>query len=194
MPDTSFFSFCNELLVKYKDNKDVMIISGTNLGNSFGSDSYFFSRYGQIWGWATWRDAWNKYERNILANDKLLKFRSRQEKVFWNKNFSNVIWDVQWAIYSVWKNNGIAVIPNKNLVTNIGFGLDATYYTDENSINSNIELSAMSFPLRHPINIGINGSIEDVFFYNHYYIPIHRKIKNRLRNILVSLGLFTDGS
>ena len=189
LPDPSFFSYCNELLFKYKDNKEVMIISGTNLGNSFGSDSYFFSRYGQIWGWATWRDAWNKYERTIITNDKSLKFRSRQEKSFWNKNFTNVIWDVQWAIYSVWKNSGIAVIPNKNLVSNIGFGLDATYYTDENSINSNIELSAMSFPLRHPIEIGINGSIEDVLFYNHYYVPIHKKIKNKLGRILGSWGL-----
>jgi hypothetical protein len=194
LPDPSFFSFCDELLVKYRENKNVMIISGTNLGNSFGSDSYYFSRYGQILGWATWRDAWNKYERKIITNDKFLKFRSRQEKNFWNKNFSNVIWDVQWAIYSVWKNNGIAVIPNKNLITNIGFGLDATYYTDETSINSNIELSSMSFPLRHPVKIEINSSIEDIFFYNHYYVPIQRRIKNKLKKILHSLGLFTEGS
>jgi hypothetical protein len=188
LPDSSFFSYCNELLVKFKDNKEVMIISGTNLGNSFGSDSYFFSRYGQIWGWATWRDSWSKYERTIISNDRSLKFRSRNEKIFWNKNFSNVIWDVQWAIYSVWKNNGIAVVPNKNLVTNIGFGTDATYYTDENNINSNIELSAMSFPLKHPIEIGINDSIEDVFFYNHYYVPLHKKIKNKLVKVLSSIA------
>lgn len=187
LPDQSFFSFCDELLVKYRDNNEVMIISGTNLGNSFGNDSYFFSRYGQIWGWATWRDSWNKYERTIIANDKSVKFRSRKEKKFWVKNFANVIWDVQWAIYSVWKNNGIAVIPNKNLVSNIGFGLDATFYKDENNINSKIELSKLSFPLSHPNEIRINDSIEDVFFSNHYYVPIFKKIKNKLLMVLSSL-------
>lgn len=187
LPDTSFFTYCNELLFKYKDNNQVMIISGTNLGNSFGSNSYFFSRYGQIWGWATWRDAWHKYERNIIENDADLKFRSTREKNFWKKNFSNVIWDVQWAIYSIWKNNGIAIIPNKNLVSNIGFGIDATNYTDENSINSKIELSSMNFPLKHPLEIGIDNSIENVFFDKHYYVPIHKKVKNKLVKIFSSL-------
>lgn len=194
LPETSFFTFCNELLIKYKDNNEVMIISGTNLGNSFGSDSYFFSRYGQIWGWATWRDAWHKYERNIIKNDAGLKFRSLREKNFWQKNFLNVIWDVQWAIYSVWKNNGIAIIPNKNLVSNIGFGIDATNYTDEKSINSNIELSTMSFPLKHPLEVEIDNSIENVFFDNHYYVPVHKKVKNKVVKIYASLVSKLDNS
>jgi len=180
LPDPSFFYYCNELLEKYKDKEEVMLVSGTNLGNSYGSYSYFFSRYGQIWGWATWRDSWKKYERTIILNDKSLNFRSSRERKFWNKNFSNVIWDVQWAIYSVWKNKGLAVIPNKNLVTNIGFGAEATNYIDDNNINSNIELSSMSFPLSHPHEIHIDDLIEDVFFYNHYYLSFYEKVRKKL--------------
>ena len=183
LPDVSFFRYCEELLSKYKDNNEVMLISGTNLGNSFGNDSYYFSKYGQIWGWATWKSAWFKYERNIYYNGSDLKYNSIKEKKFWQKNFRDVVWDVQWAIYSVWKNNGIAILPNTNLVTNIGFGIGATNYIDDNSVNSKIELSAIDFPLNHPNGIVINASIDKTLFTNHYYIPLKLRLVNKLKKI-----------
>lgn len=176
LPDLTFFPYCNELLSKYKDDKNVMMISGSNLGFKSGDSSYFFSKYGQIWGWATWKESWKKFERQIKINDSDLKFNSKREKKYWNKNFSRVIWDVQWAVYSVWKNDGIAILPNVNLISNIGFGSDATNYTDENNINAEIKTNSMNFPLIHPNIIEADTELDNDIFTKSYFVPLHKKI------------------
>jgi hypothetical protein len=66
--------------------------------------------------------------------------------------------------------------------------------TNEKSINSNIELSTMSFPLKHPLEVEIDNSIENVFFDNHYYVPIHKKVKNKVVKIYASLVSKLDNS
>ena len=65
LPDLSFFPYCSELLDKYKNIESIMLISGSNLGMKSGESSYYFSRYGQIGGWATWRSAWEKFEKML---------------------------------------------------------------------------------------------------------------------------------
>ena len=65
VPSINFFPYCNYLLEKYKNEDRVYMISGSNPSehNNFTDDSYlFFSKYGHIWGWATWKRAWNKYD------------------------------------------------------------------------------------------------------------------------------------
>jgi len=176
LPDLSFFPYCRELLQKYKDDNKVMMISGSNLGMKSGDSSYFFSNYGQIWGWATWRRAWEKYERTVNIKDKDIKFNSTQEKNYWRKNFSKIIWDVQWAVYSVWKNNGIAILPNVNLISNIGFGSDATNYTDKNNINSEIDTNPMIFPLTHPNTIMVKTEVDNKIFNHSYFVPLYKRI------------------
>lgn len=60
LPDPSFFRFCEEMLEKYRDDQRIGMISGDNLqfGRRRNNDSYYFSRYVHIWGWASWRDKW----------------------------------------------------------------------------------------------------------------------------------------
>jgi hypothetical protein len=176
LPDLSFFPYCTELLKKYQDDMRVMMISGTNLGMKSGNSSYFFSKYGQIWGWATWRRAWMNYERNIQINDKELKYSSIREKIFWERNFSRIIWDVQWAVYSIWKNNGISILPNVNLISNIGFDSEGTNYKDENSAHSRIEISSISFPLIHPDFIEMNPEFDSKFFKQIYYKSLYQML------------------
>ena len=65
LPSTSFFYFCKKLLIKYKNNTKISMICGTNLAQEKSKnikDSYFFSKYSNIWGWATWRRAWKHFE------------------------------------------------------------------------------------------------------------------------------------
>jgi len=190
LPDLSFFPYCSELLEKYKDDKRVMMISGTNLGMKSGSSSYFFSKYGQIWGWASWRRAWVNFERNVQINDKDIKYNSFQEKKFWKRNFSRIIWDVQWAIYSIWKNNGIAILPNVNLISNIGFDSDATNYTDENSANAKIRTSSIDFPLVHPNIIKINPEFDNKLFKQIFFVPLLTKLQLAGVKVITKLKLF----
>ena len=190
LPDLSFFPYCSELLSKYKDYKRIMMISGSNLGLKSGISSYFFSKYGQIWGWATWRRAWVNFERNVKISDNDVQFNSFQEKIFWKRNFSRIIWDVQWAIYSIWKNNGIAILPNVNLISNIGFDSEATNYTDESSTNSKIRTSSINFPLVHPDVIEINPEFDKELFEMIFFVPFHRKLHLAVVKRLKKLKFF----
>ena len=67
MPTVDFFPFCAELLERYRDSPEVMMIGGHNpLGMWDSTDgSYVFSRTAPIWGWATWRRAWSRYDPGL---------------------------------------------------------------------------------------------------------------------------------
>src|SRR3989344_9553516 len=132
-PDQSFFYFCQELFEYYRDNKKIMHISGDNFqyGKKRGFSSYYFSEYAHGWGWATWRRAWKFFDFNCVSPE--------QKK-------SN--WDKQWYL-SVRKQKGLAVLPNVNLVSNIGIGDNSTH-TKEPVHYANLPTKQMIFPLIHP--------------------------------------------
>lgn len=184
LPDPSFFLYCSELLDKYKDENQIMMISGSNMGHTSGAFSYFFSDYGQIWGWATWKRAWSNYEKEINVRNPPIKFLSSQEKRFWKRNFRTIIWDVQWAVYSVRKNKGIAILPNTNLISNIGFGPDATIYTEENSINANLESGSIAFPLIHPEKITVDKDVDLKIFKRNYHTTLYRRVIQKMNRSL----------
>jgi hypothetical protein len=147
LPDPSFFYFCQELLEKYKDNPKIMHISGNNFqkGRKRGSASYYFSGYTHSWGWATWARAW-KYNDFEMVGPELRKH----------------IWDKQW-LNSVKKQKGLAILPNINLVSNIGIGGDATH-TVEDTGYMNVPTKAMIFPLVHPHKVQRN-IMADFYIY-----------------------------
>ena len=163
LPNQAFFRFCEELLERYRDDERIGMISGSNLqfGQKRGIASYYFSRFTHIWGWATWRRAWKYYDCDAKSwpefhdggyLDSLVN--DRFERKFWAKTFQSVYdgsidtWDYQWVL-SNWKNSMISIIPNANLVSNIGFGLDATH-TKTGSNYSSIPVEDINFPLTHP--------------------------------------------
>ena len=141
LPDTSFFKFCEELLERYEDDHRVAHISGCNLHSDAVNfrESYCFSSIVNIWGWATWKRAWQNYDLKMSAWDKenksdFLKYwcNSKRELSGIRKMFDlhcnnpdPWTWDYQW-VYSCWKNKSYSIIPQKNLVTNIGIGPDAS--------------------------------------------------------------------
>jgi len=141
LPNSSFFKFCNKMLERYRYDMRVMHVSGANLLNSFtDSDaSYFFSEISIIWGWATWKRAWNLYDINMsgimsLSQNKTLPeiLKDKRYLNFWTNHFKHIMkknvdtWDAQWQ-YSIFSNNGIVITPFLNTVRNIGFGPDATH-------------------------------------------------------------------
>lgn len=67
--DPSFFQFCTELLHKYKDDTRVATISGNNFqcGQPRGDASYYFSKFLQVWGFATWRRSWQLYQGDLVG-------------------------------------------------------------------------------------------------------------------------------
>lgn len=142
LPTPDFFKFCGELLEYYRDNEKVWMVSGTNqMGEYKPEQSYHFLRLGSVWGWATWKRAWQHYDVNMkdwpenrgiwqrLFKDKdLVDKRTNATQ----KTYSGEIdtWDYQWA-YAMVKHDAFAVMPSVNLVENIGFGSGATHTNEQ---------------------------------------------------------------
>lgn len=167
LPSQSFFRYCQELLEKYKDDSRVMHIGGNNFLGGWRNDpdySYYFSRSGHIWGWATWRRAWQTFDFDILLYTKLKQkgffdrfFLNPLEKVYRLRKFDKTVanrgkvdwWDYQWD-FARFSNSGLAIVPNKNLVKNLGFGEGATHTVNGSGEFNKLEAHELSFPLQHP--------------------------------------------
>lgn len=161
LPSQSFFWFCEELLERYKDDLRVWHIGGTNpIDRQPFSNEYYFSEYNRIWGWASWKRAWSVYDVEISAwpnikNMHLLKEilgeseANKYEKIL-DKVYEGHIdtWDYQWFLFRLL--NGKAVIPKVNLISNIGFGAEATHTFDIESKLSTLPRGEIDFPLIHP--------------------------------------------
>ena len=199
LPDPTFFRFCEELLAEYREDKRIGMISGDNFqfGRLYNEDSYYFSKYMHIWGWATWKDRWvNSYDVNMTDwpiardSDRLSKiFENKRETNFWTSIFDKVYrgkidtWDYQWA-YANWIRNRCSVLPSVNLISNIGFGADATH-TIRNSHLANLPTKSLSFPLTHPKNI-VKNDMADSFTRKSWFMrPLWLKISDRIRLISV---------
>ncbi len=163
LPHPTFFRFCEELLEYYRDDERIGMISGDNFqfGQKRTEASYYFSRYNYIWGWASWRRAWKHYDREATAWPMLRDggwleglISNPSERKFWTTVFQDVYegridtWDYQWTLAS-WTQGMVAIQPNVNLISNIGFGCDATH-THCGSIYADMKVEPIDFPLRHP--------------------------------------------
>lgn len=163
LPHPTFFPFCQELLERYRHDERVMMISGDNFqgGQRRSNDSYYFSRLTHIWGWASWRRAWNHYDSEMkrwptVRDEGWLGdiLGNQHAEAAWRQTFQKVYdgkidtWDYQWT-FACWINNGLTVLPNSNLISNLGFGADATHTTQSRS-QEQLPVEAMRFPLSHP--------------------------------------------
>lgn len=182
LPDVSFFPFCSELLTKYKEDKDVYLISGMNRQNGImrGNASYYFSNYTVTWGWASWRRAWSKYSFDMpdaeeqFSNRNLdLAFQSVNEKKYWRNKIINLqtekvksTWDYQWR-FAIWRNKGIGITPNVNLVINLGLRNSSTHTFLKDSRREPSAVLAVRFPLLHPPKIV--DRIADLYTYKNAF-------------------------
>ncbi len=163
LPDPSFFRFCEELLEKYRYEPKIMLISGQNIqfGQKRRDYSYYFSRYNHCWGWASWKRAWQYYDNEMKLWTKVRDenwlfdiLQDPQAFRYWEATFQAMYegydtWDYPW-LFACYINQGLSILPNINLVSNIGFGKEGTHATDSNSILANIPVEEMQFPLKHP--------------------------------------------
>ena len=65
VPSIDFFEFCTYAINKYRNDSLCMHISGSRPYSINIKDSYYYSRLPRIWGWATWKRAWEKYDVNM---------------------------------------------------------------------------------------------------------------------------------
>lgn len=176
LPDPTFFRYCQELLARYRDEPRVMGISGNNFqfGQNRTAHSYYFSRYPHIWGWATWRRAWRRNDPRMSGWPELRArgwlqqiFQDAQAVKYWDYVFQteyeqSETWDYAWLL-TCWSNRAWNILPNVNLVSNLGFRPDGTHGGPkrEQSIFSHMLTEPMSFPLYHPLDLNPNQVADD---------------------------------
>jgi len=160
VPNRDFFSFCEVMLDRYADDKRVWDVSGTNVLGRWRDErqDYHFSNGGGIWGWATWRRAWQAYDpemelwtakhvrdrlRDVIAN----RSQYTHLRTVWDRTHRGEIktWDYQWS-FARNINSGLSIVPSRNLVSNVGFDVDATNTTEEGPLSA-ITRHSMSFPI-----------------------------------------------
>ena len=177
LPHPTFFPFCTELLERYRDNERVFMISGDNmqLGKRWGNESYYFSVVTHIWGWATWRRAWQLHDADLrdwpqnqksafpgdfVPSDRAVRFyKKMMADTFTGKLDA---WSLGW-MYAAWKQRALTVLPSVNLISNIGFGADATH-TRKADPFANLPLAPMEFPLNHPADVKYQPQPDIEFF------------------------------
>ena len=155
LPSNSFFKFCDTLLEKYRYDTRVRHITGCNLqfGKKWGDASYYFSNRTHVWGWASWKRVWNDYDLDLAKYNNVevkQQLKNIYDDDFVAEAWANIFNEVKAGKINSWAypldfcnffNNGLVIIPNENLVSNIGFIKGATHTFDEESIYSNVPLA-----------------------------------------------------
>lgn len=187
LPADSFFGFCSALLELYRFDTRIAHIAGINFQNGVvrGDGSYYFSKLTHVWGWAGWRRAFQDYDPSIktfptfqkqgliMNIPSLAPFATQ-----WLQNFESVhngrvdTWDYQYAYLNL-INNALCIIPNKNLVSNIGVGNDATH--TQTHPFQNLPLEEMD-EITHP-TFFIEEVDADIYAHMREY-GIHKRRKN----------------
>ena len=203
VPDSSFFTYCEELLERYRDDERVFQICGsacqkvnTQGGMDSQSYSYYFSKINYVWGWASWRRAWKKHDVHmsvwpeVREKNYLRDLGDPRFVEFWSERFEEVYqkkldtWDYQW-VFTSWVNNGLAIVPSVNLIKNIGFGPEATHTHDLLDARSNSPSLSIQFPLRHPPFVMRDCSADAEDMSTRYVtLSWKQKLKRGLKRLL----------
>lgn len=191
--DSSFFAFAQEMLETYRHDTRIRHIAGYNSVSSLPPSlySYFFSRWAPIWGWATWRRAWQSYDvamslwspqvRNMLYKQGVVPpAKVREFEMTYQGKIDT--WDYQWQ-FSQLMQSGLSIIPEKNLIRNIGFGADATHTFDRKSSHAHATTQALSFPLIHPPYIMANPAYDQAL-YARSHVSLPARIRGKMGGLL----------
>lgn len=200
LPATDFFAFCETMLIRYRDDQRVMHICGSNFlaGQVRGPYSYLFSKYPQVWGWATWRRAWQHYDLSMGAWSVLKKggwlpdlCDSPAEEYYWGGVFDKIAvscppptWDYSWT-FCCWIRRGMAVTPVVNLVSNLGTGFDATHTAGLTEV-THLPLHELPRPILHPPFL-VRDRNHDMYLFDHFYPGRFLRKASMLRRIARAL-------
>lgn len=164
LPDPSFFPFCAAMLEQYRNDERVSMIQGTNVLGTWPANgaSYFFSRFGPLWGWASWKRTWRDYDpafRFMDAPDFAARLAARLNNPAFTAFLINlcersrraevVSWDTQITVQQILRGD-LCVVATVNPIQNLGFGPDGAHTRQRFAFGANLEHHAIPFPLVAP--------------------------------------------
>ena len=198
IPKKTFFKYCDELLNKYENNLTISHIGGSRfIDNDESNDSYYFSKYSIEWGWATWRNRWRRYDSGMIDWPSVREseifidfFNNKRTMKYWKWIFDNCYngninsWAYKWKYKNI-SQKTLSVIPKKNLIQNIGIGINSTNTKLKNKYFMQ-KASDIKLPLIHPNNIQINhiNDRKQEFILYHKSVLWLELITKRLKPLL----------
>lgn len=130
-----FLDYARKSLDRYENDSHVYMVSGFMYPDCQPDiPSTFFLPTAHIWGWATWKRAWDQYSLVPDGWEELMKdpeqsrrfdydgtvpFSSLLQEAVTSNPPHAITWDVQWA-FTIFKNHGLALYPSRSLVWNTG--------------------------------------------------------------------------
>jgi hypothetical protein len=175
LPDPTFFPYCQQLLDRYENDDRVMTIGGANF--QFGVRrtpfSYYFSAIHHIWGWATWRRAWKHYDVDMkqwpmvsqtdFPGEMIPPYAAAFHKKMMVETYEGRLdtWDYQW-VFACWMRRALCVLPEVNLVSNLGYGPGATHCRKPDAFAA-VPTEPIAFPLEHPSKVDPCGQADEAF-------------------------------
>ena len=208
VPSQSFFPFCKEMLDKYEHDERITMIAGFNIDEVSPDchESYFFTTAFSIWGWASWRrvaERWDPTysfirdpqamqkleaivkERN-LRKDMLQMFRDHSQSG--KEYFETIYWS------DMLLHDGLAIMPSKNQINNIGLMADSTHFSAELKTTPHrirkmftMKRHELDFPLVHPARVEENRDyLERLYIinaWNHPWIKVQNSIEELFLNL-----------
>jgi hypothetical protein len=213
VPDPTFFRFCEETLRRYRDDPRVMMVCGSNYLEHWNEDleSYHFSRFGSVWGWASWRRAWRTYDvtmaawdsddvkssvRALIADDETFEFQARRFDRIRSDPDEQHSWDVPWMLTRL-VHDGLTVVPAVNLVANHG-NSDGRGLPPGHPL-ATLRVAPLTFPLRPPPRVEADREYDrlHVRCISEWWNPpgpagtasgtrsrrLHRRVTGRLRTL-----------
>jgi hypothetical protein len=191
LPADDFFRFCDTALATWRDDARVMHVGGHTLLDATGPDDALFSRLVPIWGWATWRRAWQRYDSEMTRLPRLAELPLQQwygsqhtqvRKAIEHIHFGRVdAWGARWVL-GVMADEGFSVLPRVNLISNIGFGPEATHTTVDSHL-ANRATGRLPERLRLPTVMQSNPG------YDRSYLRVMNNPVARAQRVLRRLRL-----
>jgi hypothetical protein len=200
VPAQSFFLYCNELLERYKNDSRIWLISGNQYNEEAVTTqhSYFFSKYGHSWGWATWKRCWLEMDLSLskypkINSQDLFKsaYRTKEEFKFFQKKINTIykneslkshIWDFQFG-FAVSLNGGLCIVPRNNLVKNIGYF--GTHSSKKDKLH-NLPIDENYSIISHP-DFVLPDVNYDAYHFKHHWKRKKPFLKRILKRIKIEL-------
>ncbi|MDC0619443.1 hypothetical protein OAO81_00030 [Candidatus Pelagibacter ubique] len=201
LPTEEFFCFINLMLKRYKNNKKISSICGSNHLSKWinNRSSYLMSKYFNSWGWATWQDRWQKVDfdnKNLLKvvnNHKFIHHIGSYRALFYwryilKKILRNKInsWAYTYNYFNFIKKK-YHIIPTQNLINNVGIGIKSTntkvlpvkYFFSKLKLNKTTSFSFKHD--KHNFN-KYDTAVEDIIF--------SKSLINRIKWIIAKINIF----
>jgi hypothetical protein len=192
VPHQPFFKFCEEMLEKYKNDERMAMVSGSNDLEEFG-ENYLLTKYGNISGWATWKRAWNLYDKNFdnwtpEIRDQVSKWTGKKSMKELSYKFDEVkngrvkSWGYIWLFTKLFHKQ-YTIAPSRNLVKNIGFDFSATHTRFNRKPGKRKAFEEFNFKILDEKDLKWNKEYDEIYVKENIS-NITIKIKRYVKTIL----------